>query len=275
MPRRPPSSARAGVVGDELADAGDDGGGHVPDPPDDVVELATDLGPVAVLDDPAAVRHHATYVLSDGREDDGVLVAPRARGARGRGVEHDQVGALPDGDGAGVVPAERGVAVGGGGRQQLAGGPVAALLGRQPFVELEGAHLLEGIDHGVAVRPQRQPGTGVVQPSRRTDAVAEVALGGRAEGGVGTRSADDGDVVVGEVGGVHERRHRPDQAVVGEQPGGGDAVRLEARVVLGDLLGDVHVQRTVADPRRDRVEVGGGDRADRVHGRADADPIGG
>ena len=220
----------------------------MPDPPDDVVELATDRRAVAVVDDPAAVRHHAAYVLGGGREDDGVLVPSRARGARGCGVEHDQVGPLSDGDRARVVPAERRVAVGGRRRQQLGGRPVATLLGGEPLVELDRAHLLEEVDHGVAVGAQREPGTGVVQPARRADAVAEVALGGRAERRVRTRSADQGDVVVGEVGGVHERRRRAEDTVVGEQPRRRDAVRLEAAVVLGDLLGEVDVQRAVAGP---------------------------
>ena len=41
--------SRARVVGDELADAGDHGGGHGQILPMTLVELATDLGPVAVL----------------------------------------------------------------------------------------------------------------------------------------------------------------------------------------------------------------------------------
>ena len=50
---------------------------------------------------------------------------------------------------------------------------------------------------------------------------------------------------------------------------GRDAVRLEAGVVLGDLLGEVDVEGAVADPRGDRVEVGRGDGAHGVDGGAD------
>ena len=46
----------------------------------------------------------------------------------------------------------------GAGRQQLGGGPVAALAGREPLVELDGAHLLEEVDDGVAVGAEGQPG---------------------------------------------------------------------------------------------------------------------
>ena len=83
------------------------------------------------------------------------------------------------------------------------GRPVPALLGGQPLVHLHRAHLLEQVDHRMAVGAQREGGAGVVQPARRADAVGEVALGGRAEADVGARLPEQPDVVVGEVGGVH------------------------------------------------------------------------
>ena len=67
------------------------------------------------------------------------------------GVDGDQVGAAADRDLAGVVEAEAGVAGRRGGGEQLGGGPVAALLGGQPLVDLDRAHLLEQVDHRVAV----------------------------------------------------------------------------------------------------------------------------
>ena len=101
----------------------------------------------------------------------------------------DQVGAAPDGDRAGVVPAERVVA--GAGVEQLGGRPVPALLGGEPLVELDGAHLLEQVDHGVAVAdPSVSRAAGVVQRAARPDAVAEVALGGGAEADVRPGLAD-------------------------------------------------------------------------------------
>ena len=69
--------------------------------------------------------------------------------------------------------------------------PVPALLGGQPLVELERAHLLEGVDDRMTVRSQRE--TGSRPPARRrarADAVAEVTLGGRAEAGMGPRSPE-------------------------------------------------------------------------------------
>ncbi len=64
---------------------------------------------------------------------------------------------------------------------------------------------------------------------------------------------------------------RPEHAVVGEQPGRGDAVRGEAGVVLGGLLGEVDVQRGLAHRGevRDGAQLPGGDGPHGVHGRAD------
>ena len=73
--------------------------------------------------------------------------------------------------------------------EQLGGGPVPALLGGEPLVELDRPHLLEQVDHRVAVGARGSAGcpascSGAAGP----DAVAEVALGGRAEAGVGPRA---------------------------------------------------------------------------------------
>ena len=107
--------------------------------------------------------------------------------------------------------------------EQLERGPVAALLGGQPLVHLHRAHLLEQVDHRMAVGAQREGGAGVVQPPRRTDPVGEVALGGRAEADVGARLAEQPDVVVGQVGRVHGGGQRTERSGLGEQLGRGDA----------------------------------------------------
>ena len=104
------------------------------------------------------------------------------------------------------------------------GRPVSALLGGQPFVHLHRAHLLEQVDHRMAVRAQRQGCAGVVQPTRRTDPVGQVALGGGAEADVGARLPEQPDVVVGEVGGVHGAGHRPECTGLRKQLRGGHAV---------------------------------------------------
>ena len=89
---------------------------------------------------------------------------------------------------------------------------------RQPLVHLDRAHLLEQVDHRVAVAAQGQRAAGVVQLAARADPVAEVALGGRAEAGVGARSSPRWRMSsVGEVGGVHGGGQRAEDAVVGEQ----------------------------------------------------------
>ena len=51
---------------------------------------------------------------------------------------------------------------------------------------------------------------------------------------------------LGQVGGVHRRRRRAEQPLLGEQPGRGEPVRGEAGGVLGGLLGEVDVQRAAA-----------------------------
>ena len=69
-----------------------------------------------------------------------------------------------------------------------------------------------------------------------------------------------GDVLVGEVGVVDAGGARPEHAVVGEEPGGRAAVGGPAGVVLGGLLGQVHVQRgppLLGPPRHGRQLVGG------------------
>ena len=82
-----------------------------------------------------------------------------------------------------------------GGLDQLGRGPVPAPLGGEAYVELDRPHLLEQVDHGVAVAAQRQWAAGVVERQARTDAVPEVALGRGAEAGVRRRAAERVDVV--------------------------------------------------------------------------------
>ena len=190
----------------------------LPDAGDGCLELEPDVVALALLHDPPAVDHHALHVLGGRGEDHRALVPAGSCGPRAGRVDDDEVGAPADGDRAGVVPAERARARRWSRRQQLGGGPVTALLGGQPLVELDGAHLLEEVDHRVAVGAEGQARARVVQPTARPDAVAEVALGRRAEARVGAGSADQLDVVVGEVGGVHQAGRRAQQAVVREQP---------------------------------------------------------
>ena len=120
--------------------------------------------------------------------------------------------------------------------------------------------------------PMREPAAGLGQPPRRPDAVGEVALGRRGDADVGAGAAEQRDVVVGQVGGVHDRRARSEQPLVVEQPGRRDAVRRQAGLVLGDLLGEVDVQRRPAAEHVQLVARHGPHRVDR--GRAVADALG-
>ena len=105
-----------------------------------------------------------------------------------------------------VVPAQGGVAVGGGGAQQRGGRPVAAGAGAQPLVELHRAGLFEQVDDGVAVAAEGERASRARwSAGGRADAVGEVAFGGRAHAGAGAGAAEQGDVLVGEVGVVDGR----------------------------------------------------------------------
>ena len=218
------------VVGDELGDPGEQQRRHHL-PPD---RLAS-----------AAVAAKTTV--------SGVAPAPRVR--IGLEVDRDEVGALALGDPTRVVEAQRPVAVVRRGSEQLRGRPVTAALGGQPLVHLHRAHLLEQVDHRMAVGAQRQRCAGVVQPTRRTDPVGQVALGGRAEADVGARLPQQPDVVLAQVGRVHGGGQRTERSGLGEQLRGGDVVRRQAGFVLGDLLGDVDVQRHARGGLDDHLQL--------------------
>ena len=137
--------------------------------------------------------------------------------------------------------------------------PVAAPLRRETLVELDGAHLLERVDHGMAVTAEGQRAAGVVQGPARPDAVPEVALGGRAEAGVRRGLAQEAHVIDGQMRGVHGAGERTEHAGVREHPGGRCAVRPEAGVVLPHLLREMHVEAAGPRPprRRRRARRGG------------------
>ena len=78
--------------------------------------------------------------------------------------------------------------------------------------------------------------------ARRADSVAEIALSGRTEAGARRRPVHIGDVLIGQVGGVHRRRARAENPVVAHERGRGAAVHREAFVDLRRLFGGVHVQ---------------------------------
>ena len=149
----------------------------------------------------------------------------------------------------------------GGGAQQGLRREVAAALGREPPVELDGAGLLEDVDDGVAVAAEAEVRAGAA------DAVGEVALRRRAH-------ADRGLVQERLVVGRQVRRVdgggvRAERAAVREQLRGRAAVGGQARLVLRALLGEMEVQRAAACPFDDGRDLVGGDRPHRMDRGAD------
>src|SRR5439155_15112901 len=111
----------------------------------------------AVADDPSPGDHDVADVGRGGGEDDRLgEVAGGGAGQPDRVQVHGhQVGVRAGLDAARLGPAEGRVAVAGRGGQQLAGRPVAAPAGAEPFVELDRAGLLEQVDHRVLVGAER------------------------------------------------------------------------------------------------------------------------
>ena len=181
-------------------------------------------------------------------------------------IDRDQVGDRVRLDSPGVGPADARVPLLAGGPQQLRRVVMAALAGDEPLVELDGAHLLELVDHRVRVGAERQPGAGVGDLPRAPDAVGEVALGGRAQAAMASPLAEQADVLARDVGEVHGREPLRERSGVGEHRRRAPAVGRDACLVLGRLLGDVRVQRPVATLRPSGDHRGGlrVDRADAV-----------
>ena len=246
----------------------------LPDRADRGVELAADLLAVTLPydDRPSTITWMTSSAVAAKTAVFSSAPVPAVRGVVG--VEGDQVGALPDRDRAGVVEAEAGVPVVRGRGQQLGRGPVAALAG-WPAAR--------------RARPRASPRTGRSPRGCRcrasarlpascsraagADAVAEVALGGGAEAGVGA-GCSPSSRMSSSVRWVAWTAvvPRPSSAGVGEHLGRGAAVRRDARLVLGDLLGEVDVQRARRAPApattRHLVARHGADGVDR---RADDD----
>ena len=158
----------------------------------------------------------------------------------------DEVGEGSVGDEPAVLPAEAAVAVHRRRSQQLVGGEPAALVARQPLVHLEAAHLLERVDDRVLVGaearagPPRRPGPGPGRCRRR----GRARSWGRST--PSTATAEQLDVVVGQVGGVDRAEPVAQQPGLVEQLGGRRAVEHLGGEVLGRLLADVGVHDAAA-----------------------------
>src|SRR5689334_3333258 len=95
-------------------------------------------------------------VGGSGGEDRGLSAAAGAGGADGVQADGYQVCAGSDPDRARILVADRAMAVDGGCLEEFGGGPVAAFLGGEAFVQFDGSHLLEEVDDRVAVGAERQ-----------------------------------------------------------------------------------------------------------------------
>src|SRR3546814_10411587 len=75
-----------------------------------------------------------------------------------------------------------------------------------------------------------------------SDAVGQVALGGRAEAGVGAADTEQRDVGLAQMSRMDGAGVRAKCAEFVEEFGGGAPVGSEALLVLGDLLGDMDMR---------------------------------
>ena len=148
---------------------------------------------------------------------------PRCPPAHGVEPERREVGERARREAAASGQPERGVAAGRGGVEQAA--PRGGRRGRRSRAARRApprAPPRTGRSpHGS--RSRRRAPRRVREPSRRADAVGEVALGGRAEAAPSRRAAEQRDVVVGQVRRVDRGEARAERAGVGEQRGRRDA----------------------------------------------------
>ena len=129
------------------------------------------------------------------------------------------------------------------------------------------------IDHGVAVGAEAEQSASGEQCGRWPDSVAEVAFGGGAEAHSGRRPVEVGDVLGGQVGGVHGRRPRPQCTDVAQHCGRRAAVHREALLDFAGLLGRMDVQRNTvrSSPFHNCRHVLDGHTPDGMQGGADQD----
>ncbi len=88
---------------------------------------------------------------------------------------------------------------------------------RESLVELQRPRLLEQVDDRLAITSQRQRNAGRDQTRRRTNTVAEVALRRRAQADPSSRGGQEGQVTVGDMGGVNGRGCWCERADVGQK----------------------------------------------------------
>ena len=155
-------AARGRVVGDQLADAGDQDRSRVPHLPDRLREARPDLLAITLPEDDPPVDHGLGDVGGDRRRRRRCARRRRCRRCAGWRVSRVTRSARRP---TAIAPASSqprlACPVAGRCPHQLGRLPVAALLADQPFVELDGAHLLEEVDDGVAVGAEGQPRAGV------------------------------------------------------------------------------------------------------------------
>ena len=263
------------VVGDQLADAGDERA-HASSHRGSIAAASsrpTSPSTCCPPDDhDPAVGDHGVDIGGAGGHDD--LVGRAAGGARAVQPDGDEVGPLPRRDPAGVGPAQRAVAVGGQRVDQLGragSGPRSPVVSRWSRLEQPG--LGEQVGQRVLVAAQAERGPGVAEPAEGADAVGQVGLGAGAGADRRAAAAEGGDVVGGEVGGVHRGGVRAEQRR-GRRAGGSGCGRRTAW--QASFSAGCSERCTCSGPagggRGDRGQLVGRDRPHGVHRRADPQP---
>ena len=174
-------------------------------------------------------------------------------------ADRDEVGSRPGRDPPGVRPAEAGVPVLRGRPQQRGGGVVAALPACQALVQLDGASLLEEVDHGVGVAAERQRGARLREPgaSGRCRRPGRARWSGRRSSRRRRRRAAPRRASSRWVACTAVKRAASAPASASTAVGV-RSVGVQAGAVLGRLLGHVGVQRAVPLRRPAGHDRGGG-----------------
>src|SRR5688500_12968083 len=115
--------------------------------------------------------------------------------------------------------------------------------GAKTLAQHDAAHFFEGVAHDVAVNTDAEGDTFRDERAHVGEAVAQVALGGRAETDGGSCLAEQARFARGNVSGVDGDESLRQRALVGEELDRAAPRFLEARLDFGGLLGDMHMQR--------------------------------
>src|SRR6266700_1929121 len=144
------------------------------------------------------------------------------------------------------------------------------------LVELEASSFLEDVDYRIGITAQRQRASGISKRAQRSHAIAQVALRRRTRADLDVVEAQQRDIVVGQLNGVHGGEVRAEDALPIEELCGSAALDLQALLDLGKLFREMDVQGhtpilRVAENDAHRFGV---DRAHAVDGGRDSYAVG-